>query len=98
LATAQEVAVMAGVKRTAAARRMTPILLQTLANYAEFGARQGFSGPIVRGDAETVRRHLKILRGVPAAREVYLALAKAALEYLPGKNKGMLRQLLQEPE
>ena len=35
---------------------MLPILRQTLANYASFGGPNGFSGPIVRGDIDTVKR------------------------------------------
>ena len=73
---------------------MTPILLQTLSNYVALGAANGFSGPILRGDVETVRRHLQVLRGASQAHEVYVALARAALEYLPGKNRSSLRQLL----
>jgi predicted short-subunit dehydrogenase-like oxidoreductase (DUF2520 family) len=73
---------------------MMPMVMQTLANYTEFGAANGFSGPIVRGDVETVRRHLDALRGTPAAREVYVALARAATEYLPGKNQAALRKTL----
>ena len=73
---------------------MIPILLQTLANYASFGAPGAFSGPIVRGDVETVRRHLQKLRSTPAARDAYVALAKAALQYLPAKNKPALKRLL----
>ncbi len=93
LATTEQVAALAGVNRKAAKQRMIPILLQTLANYAAFGAAGGFSGPIVRGDADTVKRHLRVLRGTPAA-EVYAALARAALQYLPVKNKKSLRQIL----
>ena len=73
---------------------MIPILLQTLANYAAFGAAGGFSGPIIRGDVDTVKRHLRVLRDAPVAREVYLSLAKAALAYLPGRNKRALRREL----
>ena len=91
LATTEQVAVLAGVNRKAARQRMIPILQQTLANYAAFGAAGGFSGPIVRGDVDTVKRHLRVLRGAPVAREVYMSLARAALAYLPGKNKGALR-------
>ncbi len=94
LATTEQVAELAGVKRTQARRRMLPILQQTLANYAAFGAAGGFSGPIVRGDAETLKEHLRALRGAPVAREVYSALARAALQYLPAKNKNLLKQLL----
>ena len=93
LATTEQVAGLAGVNRKAAKQRMIPILLQTLANYAAFGAAGGFSGPIVRGDVETVKRHLRVLRGTPAA-EVYAALARSALQYLPVKNKKSLKRIL----
>ena len=91
LATTEQVAVLAGVNRKAARQRMIPILRQTLANYASFGAAGGFSGPLVRGDEDTVKRHLHVLRGAHVARGVYISLAKAALAYLPGKNKRALR-------
>jgi predicted short-subunit dehydrogenase-like oxidoreductase (DUF2520 family) len=94
LATTERVAALAGVSRKAARQRMIPILLQTLANYAAFGAAGGFSGPIIRGDVDTVKRHVRVLRGAPVAREVYLSLAKAALAYLPGRNKRALRREL----
>lgn len=94
LATTEQVATLAGVSRNAAKRRMIPILLQTLANYASFEAANAFSGPIIRGDLDTVSRHLHVLRGMPAARDVYSALASSALLYLPAKNKGALKRLL----
>lgn len=94
LATTERVAEAAGVEPSAARRRMIPILIQTLANYAAFGAPGAFSGPIVRGDVETVKRHLQVLRKEPAAREVYLALGRAALRYLPAKNKTLLKRIL----
>jgi len=94
LAAGEQVAAIAGVKRTEARRRVIPILLQTLANYASFGADGAFSGPIVRGDVDTVRRHLRVLAQVPPARDVYLALARAALRYLPAKRRGELAGVL----
>jgi len=94
LATTESVAASAGVKRKAAVRRMIPILLQTLANYAQRGAARSFSGPIIRGDVDTVKRHLKVLESIPAARAVYASLARASLELLPVKHKNALRRLL----
>jgi predicted short-subunit dehydrogenase-like oxidoreductase (DUF2520 family) len=94
LATTEHVAELAGVSRKAAKRRMIPILLQTLANYAAMDAGGAFSGPIVRGDVDTVKRHLRVLREVPAARKVYSSLARAALQYLPVKQAKRLKQLL----
>jgi predicted short-subunit dehydrogenase-like oxidoreductase (DUF2520 family) len=96
LATTERVAAAAGVPRVEARRRIIPILLQTLANYAALGAAAAFSGPIVRGDVDTIKRHLRVLRGVPQAREVYMALATAALRYLPSKKRKELRDLLRD--
>jgi predicted short-subunit dehydrogenase-like oxidoreductase (DUF2520 family) len=94
LATAEEVAGAAGIPGKQSRKRMIPILRQTLGNYADLGAAAGFSGPIVRGDVETVRRHLRVLRKLPNAREVYRALALAAVEILPGKKKTAVRTVL----
>jgi predicted short-subunit dehydrogenase-like oxidoreductase (DUF2520 family) len=73
---------------------MLPILRQTLENYAALDAPQSFSGPIVRGDVDTVEKHLRVLRAIPAAREVYAALAQTALLYLPTKKKHALKKVL----
>jgi predicted short-subunit dehydrogenase-like oxidoreductase (DUF2520 family) len=94
LATTELVAQIAGVKKKDVRRRMLPILRQTLENYGKFGPAAGFSGPIIRGDVETVKRHLEVLGSSPTPRIVYLALAMAALEYLPAKDKQLLRRLL----
>lgn len=94
LATTEQVAALAGVKATAARRRMLPILRQTVENYAMLGAPAGFSGPIIRGDVETIRRHLEVLQRARFPRTVYLALAAAAVEYLPARNPASLRRLL----
>jgi predicted short-subunit dehydrogenase-like oxidoreductase (DUF2520 family) len=94
LATSEDVAAAAGVSRNAARKRMLPILRQTLKNYERLGAPESFSGPIARGDIDTVKEHLKILRGVPGVREVYIALARAALRYLPAKNFTALERIL----
>lgn len=96
LAVSEDVAVAAGINRRSAKERMLPILRQTLANYARLGAAQSFSGPIARGDVATVRKHLKVLRRVPGAREVYVALARGALRDLPAKNREGLEKILRE--
>ncbi len=94
LAASERVAGAAGISRKAARERMLPILKQTLAHYARLGAPAAFSGPIARGDVATVEKHLRVLRGVPAAREVYIALARAALRDLPAKNRTVLERIL----
>jgi predicted short-subunit dehydrogenase-like oxidoreductase (DUF2520 family) len=87
LAVSERVAGAAGVSRRSARQRMLPILRQTLINYGNLGASGSFSGPIARGDVETVRMHLNVLRDDPAARDAYIALARVALHELPAKNR-----------
>jgi len=94
LAATERVALSAGVSRKAARKRMLPILKQTLANYEALGAQGAFSGPLPRGDVATVQKHLKVLHGVKGAREVYVALARAALRDLPAKNRAALEKIL----
>jgi predicted short-subunit dehydrogenase-like oxidoreductase (DUF2520 family) len=94
LVTAERVARAAGLSSAEARRKMMPILRQTLANYAKLGPAEAFSGPIVRGDAQVVRKHLAELKKIPGAGEVYAALARAALRYLPAGNRTELEEML----
>jgi predicted short-subunit dehydrogenase-like oxidoreductase (DUF2520 family) len=94
MAATERVAGAAGVSRKAARERVLPILRQTLANYVQLGAPGAFSGPIARGDVATVEKHLHTLLGVPEAREVYIALAREALQDLPAKNRAGLEKIL----
>jgi predicted short-subunit dehydrogenase-like oxidoreductase (DUF2520 family) len=95
LVTLEEVALAAGLRAEDARRKSLPIIRQTLANYERLGPARSFSGPLVRGDAETVAKHLAVLEKDPNARKVYLALAQAALKRLPVRNKTLLKRLLQ---
>ena len=97
LVTAERVGRGAGLTASQTRKVIGPILHQTLKNYLEGGAAAAFSGPIKRGDLNTVRRHLKELKRVPAAREVYRALVRSALLDLPSLNPKRLLQLLEEP-
>ena len=94
LVAAEQVAGAAGIPRQAARRMMLPIVRQTVANYARYGPAGAFSGPIIRGDAETLRKHLKILRRIPGAKDVYLALARSAVRNLPAHNRRLLQKVL----
>jgi predicted short-subunit dehydrogenase-like oxidoreductase (DUF2520 family) len=95
LVTAERSARAAGLSAVEARRKMLPILRQTIANYQTLGPAGAFSGPIVRGDAEIVRKHLQVLKQNPEGRGVYLALARAALKYLPVRNRGKLKKALE---
>jgi predicted short-subunit dehydrogenase-like oxidoreductase (DUF2520 family) len=96
LSTGEQVARAAGMSPAAARKRMLPILRQTLANYEKLGPAAAFTGPIVRGDVAVVRKHLQSLKGIPEAREVYVALAKSALRHLTAQRRNELRRSLKQ--
>jgi predicted short-subunit dehydrogenase-like oxidoreductase (DUF2520 family) len=94
MASLERVAKAAGIRPGDVKTMMVPLLRQTLQNYLQHDAASAFSGPLVRGDVATVRRHLEKLKVVPEARAVYIALASSAVKNLPVKNrKAMQREL-----
>lgn len=94
LVTLEDAARQAGLTREAARRMSLPIIRQTLENYRSLGPQRSFSGPFIRGDAATVARHLGLLKDRSAIRAVYVALAGAALDKLPVKNRKQFRGLV----
>lgn len=96
LVTLEEAAREAGLAREDARRMSLPIIRQTLENYRSSGPAHSFSGPFIRGDAETVAKHLAILGKHPRTRAVYVALARTAVALLPVKNRQQLQRLLVE--
>lgn len=94
MAALEQVGKAAGVKTLRLRDMAGPLLQQTLSNYLKHGAAAAFSGPLVRGDVATVRRHLAALQGAPQAREAYITLARAAIKLLPVKNKSDIEREL----
>ncbi|MDA2913345.1 DUF2520 domain-containing protein [Acidobacteriia bacterium AH_259_A11_L15] len=90
--------VRAGVRKARARRALVPLAQATLACYARWGGR-AWTGPLERGDVDTVRRHLAGLRRLPPQYlETYQTLARAALSlYRARSSKGTkrLRRLLE---
>ena len=94
LALAERIGIKAGVPKNFVRQAIAPILATTVFNYITLGAAAAFSGPLVRGDVETVRKNLAALKKVPDAEAVYSALARSALRRLPvGKKRDLARVL-----
>jgi predicted short-subunit dehydrogenase-like oxidoreductase (DUF2520 family) len=68
----------AGFERSLAAKMLLPLTRGALENVSLLGAEQALTGPVVRGDAETVKSHLIAL--TRQDRELYRTLMQAALE------------------
>ncbi len=95
----------AGIDEQTAPKALEPLVRATLDNILAEGTQtqKALTGPIARGDLETVRRHLKVLSGQEDLHEVYralglwtvaLALRKGTID--PPKASA-LRRLLDPP-
>jgi predicted short-subunit dehydrogenase-like oxidoreductase (DUF2520 family) len=68
-----------GIKTAVMKKALTPLMRQTLRNLMNQEARKVLTGPIARGDEDTVAIHLKALKMAdPASRELYSAFLKYA--------------------
>lgn len=69
-------------------KALTPLMRQTAENISQKGLKNALSGPIARGDAETVNRHLELLADAPELRELYRRLGQEMLD-LVKKSKNV---------
>lgn len=98
LAVAGRLLVQAGVPEDQVFPALLPLARGTLANVEELGLKGALTGPVVRGDVETIRLHLRSMP--PREREVYRCMALELLELVAGALDGdvveEMRGLLRE--
>jgi predicted short-subunit dehydrogenase-like oxidoreductase (DUF2520 family) len=71
----------AGVPKDAALAALLPLVRGTVANLEAVGLPDALTGPIARGDTETVARHLEALADLPGdVLRVYRSLARKTIE------------------
>jgi predicted short-subunit dehydrogenase-like oxidoreductase (DUF2520 family) len=90
-----------GVEREAALGALLPLAQGALANAASHGLVDGLTGPIRRGDAQTVRHHLDAVAHDPELAQLYRVLGRRTLALaqtnLGDEAAADLRTLLHEP-
>ncbi|WP_067625500.1 Rossmann-like and DUF2520 domain-containing protein [Alicyclobacillus acidiphilus] len=65
---------------------LLPLVQGAVDNLVRVGIPDALTGPIERGDAETVEQHLHALAGMPQAREVYAALGRVTVDMALAKG------------
>jgi len=65
-----------------------PIISATLINVEEKGPLMSLTGPVIRGDVDTILDHLHAMSGMETQRKIYKALSLAALEM--ARKRGIL--------
>ncbi|HWC18450.1 MAG TPA: Rossmann-like and DUF2520 domain-containing protein [Terriglobales bacterium] len=94
IAAAQAVGKLAGLDAKRARELMEPIVRQTIDNCFATSPQEAFSGPLRRGDVETIRKHMRALEAEPELLEFYRALARVALRHLPVAKANEVREVL----
>ncbi|MFP4082530.1 MAG: Rossmann-like and DUF2520 domain-containing protein [Candidatus Aminicenantes bacterium] len=90
------------IEREEASKIILPLVQRTLHNVKSFNTGGALTGPVIRGDYETVNRHVESLRELPGYRDIYSKLALKALEIAEREKKlsaqkiKALRNLLEE--
>ena len=91
---AKELAQEAGIASSEASTIFGPIFRRAVRHLEESDPRQGLTGPVSRGDAQAVRRHLELLAGDPDRAELYRSLTRLSMRYAPLDAGG--KELLEE--
>ena len=64
-----------------------PLVKGTLHNVKKFNIRSSLTGPVIRGERDSVKKHLEALRKFPAYEETYSSLASLALDIARREKK-----------
>ncbi len=83
--TSIDLLVQCGFDEAAAMTLLTPLIRSNMETMLEEGCVRALTGPVERGDMETVRGHLKALSG-SGAEEVYRSLGSKVTELAQAKN------------
>lgn len=98
LALSARLLVLSGVDPDEAIPALLPLMRGTLENVAELGLAPALTGPIARGDVETVRMHLRVLPEREA--RLYRDLGREAVELaeargLNGETVAILKEIFE---
>ena len=97
MAAASRAWVLAGLPAEEARGALSALLVASAASIAERPLTEALTGPVARGDVETVRGHLAALESEPELRALYRGLGAELLRLDLGHNDeaaGALRELL----
>ena len=75
-----EISSLGGIDKNTAIKALMPLMKNTLANIEKVGVEQSLTGPIARGDVETIKLHIHKLSGSPENLELYKVLGLKAVE------------------
>lgn len=83
----------AGVGAEEARGAVMGLMAAAVANLQSLDPGRALTGPVARGDAATIARHLAVLESDPEALAVYMAMTQAALTTVSGIDPARLAEI-----
>ena len=79
---------------------LIPLIRQTIENYQRYPVADALTGPLKRGDINTIKSHLDFLNGQEEIRQLYKVLSKTLLNDvdLDEEKKKTLQELFDDAE
>uniref|UniRef100_A0A7C4XES6 DUF2520 domain-containing protein n=1 Tax=candidate division WOR-3 bacterium TaxID=2052148 RepID=A0A7C4XES6_UNCW3 len=71
-----------------------PIMEQTIQNIKELGLEDALSGPIVRGDIETLKKHISLIKKDKKFLNVYRILSEYLIASAPYQKRSKIKRIL----
>jgi predicted short-subunit dehydrogenase-like oxidoreductase (DUF2520 family) len=96
-AAAAEAFAVAGLPPEAAAPALSPLTARAADNVARLPLAEALTGPLARGDRQTIERHLRALEASPQLSSLYRALGRQLLSLpleLPEATRAALQRML----
>jgi len=87
-----KISAQGNISEEIAIKALSPLMENTLSNIKELGVTDALTGPIARGDIQTVNKHLECLEVVPDLSLLYRKLGIEAVKIAERKN-GSTRSL-----
>ena len=87
LDTATELLEKAGLTKSEASQVLLPLVQGTLQNVRKFDTSTALTGPVERGDEESIAKHLEALQKHPELRELYIKMAGRSLQIAKRRKK-----------
>jgi len=87
---AAELMEAAGIERDQAGEMLYPLVQGTLQNVKKIGIQASISGPVARGDAASIRMHMRALKKVSGSVSIYKMLSRRLLGIM--RNSGLSRE------
>ncbi len=86
-----------GMDEERALQAVTPLMTATIRNISRKGLQDSITGPILRGDAETIRKHLETLQRLPEVEKLYRLLSLSLVKRLEETGeRDILKEMLED--